>query len=110
MLPRTSGLHQRLTALSLWCSPNTESGSANVHVWGDFGRPDTIYNEVNGSVGVKPGLGGGSRTERVETIEVRVEAGIGSILLRCWIPRMREALSARKICARAVLFEGRAGF
>ena len=38
-------------------------------------------------------MGGGSRAERVETIELRVEAGMGSMLLLCLIPRIREALS-----------------
>ena len=41
VLPRTSGLHQRATAPSEWWRPRTESGSASVHVWGLFGRPET---------------------------------------------------------------------
>jgi hypothetical protein len=41
VLPRTSGRHQRATAPSEWWRPRTESGSARVHVWGLFGRPET---------------------------------------------------------------------
>ena len=41
VLPRTSGLHQRATAPSEWWRPRTASGSARVHVWGLFGRPET---------------------------------------------------------------------
>lgn len=63
-------------------------------MWGDFGNPETTYSDVKGSVGVKLAIGGASRAERVDTIEVRVEAGMGSILLRWFIPRIREALSA----------------
>lgn len=39
--------------------------------------------------------GAGTLAERVETIELRAEAGMGSILLRCFMPRTREALSVR---------------
>ena len=48
-------------------------------------------------MGTKAVVGGaGSRRERVETMEVRVEAGTGSMERRCWMPRMREALSERE--------------
>ncbi len=39
---------------------------------------------------------GASRREWLDMIEVRTEAGIGSMLLLCLIPRMREALSGRE--------------
>jgi hypothetical protein len=45
-------------------------------------------------VGVKVGVGGAGRAEREETIEVRAEAGMGSMDVRCWMPRILEALSA----------------
>jgi hypothetical protein len=56
---------------------------------------------VRGRVAVNGGMGGRSRAERVETIEVRVEAGMGSMLLRCLIPRILEALSVRWLSERA---------
>lgn len=64
-------------------------------MWGLFGSPDTTYNEANGKVGPEGGIGGtsGAGAERTEAMEVRFEAGIGSILFRCLIPRTREALS-----------------
>lgn len=82
VLPSTSALQNLLTAPSACCRPSTESGSASVHVLGDLGRPDTTYREVSGEVGVWVGWGSGARAERVETREVRLEAGMGSMLLR----------------------------
>lgn len=59
-----------------------------------------MYKEVRGNAG--PATGGtevcGNCAERVETMEVRVEAGMGSILRRCLIPKIREALSGRGEC------------
>ena len=40
-------------------------------------------------------VGGAERAERAEASEVRLEAGMGSISLRCLMPRTREALSGR---------------
>lgn len=48
-------------------------------MWGDLGSPDTTYKEVSGEVGVKEGVGGAGRAEWLETMEVRAEAGMGSI-------------------------------
>ena len=62
---------------------------------GLLGKPDTTYNDASGRVGPDGGTGGasGAGAERTEAMDARFEAGIGSMLLRCLIPRTREALS-----------------